>query len=211
MGPTGLQEKEVNLQVAEEVARRLEATGATVVLTRTADYRIALRSRAAVATGLQPLAFVSVHHNADPDGPFERPGSETYYQIADPESRRLAGLLHEELIGSLSMFEADWVGDTDAGAKYRPASDGGDYYGILRRTAGVPAVLAEAAFISNPTEEALLRTPAFRAAEAEAIARAVIRFVATDDPGSGFTEPYPRTVPAGPGGGIEGCVDPPLG
>ena len=28
--------------------------------------------------------------------------------------------------------------------------------------------------------------------------------------GSGFVEPYPRTEPAGPGGGAQGCVDPPL-
>jgi hypothetical protein len=103
------------------------------------------------------------------------------------------------------------VADTDAGAKYRLAKDGGDYYGVLRRTAALPAVLSEAAFLSNPPEEALLRTPAFQAVEAEALTRAVARFVDTDDPGSGFVTPYPRTAPAGPGGGAEGCVDPPLG
>ena len=103
------------------------------------------------------------------------------------------------------------MADRDAGAKPRRRSDGTDYYGILRRTAGVPAVLSEAAFISNPPEEALLATPAFHAEEASAIAEAVVRFVTTDDPGSGFVEPYPRTQPAGPGGGPSGCVDPPLG
>ena len=30
----------------------------------------------------------------------------------------------------------------------------------------------------------------------------------TDDPGSGFVIPYPRTEPAGGGGGTLGCVDP---
>ena len=74
----------------------------------------------------------------------------------------------------------------------------------------MPAVLSEAAFISNAPEEALLVDPAFQAAEAEAFTRAVVRFVTTQDPGSGFVEPYPRTAPAGPGGGAEGCVDPPL-
>ena len=90
-------------------------------------------------------------------------------------------------------------------------SNGGDYYGILNRTAGTPAVLSEAAFITNPPEEALLSDPQFQAVEASAITRAVVRFVTTADPGSGFVEPYPRTVPAGPGGGATGCVDPPLG
>jgi N-acetylmuramoyl-L-alanine amidase len=210
IGPNALTEKEVNLAVAEEAKAILEASGATVVLTRTSDYRIALRTRGRIATQLAPVAFVSVHHNAEPDGPWPGPGSETYYQSADADSKRLAGLAWEELVAALSAFPAAWVADSDAGAKYRLAGDGGDYYGILRRTAGTPAVLSEAAFISSAPEAALLATPAFRSAEAAALARAVIRFVATTDPGSGYVEPYPRTTPAGPGGGVEGCVDPPL-
>ena len=210
VGPAGTQEKAVNLAVALEVERQLEALGANVVLTRAADYRITLASRAAIATNLRPAVFVSIHHNADPDGPRDGPGSETYFQISNPESRRAAGLVYEELVAAFSPYDVAWLADTDAGAKYRPAGDGGDYYGILRRTAGVPAVLSEAAFITNPPEEQLLVDPAFQAAEAGAIARAVVRFVTTQDPGSGFVEPYPRTQPAGPGGGADGCVDPPL-
>jgi N-acetylmuramoyl-L-alanine amidase len=211
IGPGGTREKDVNLAVAKETKRRLEALGATVVLARTGDYRITLRSRAEVVTALQPRIFVSIHHNADPDGPRAGPGAETYFQLGAPESRRAAGLVYEEVVRAFSAYDVAWVGDTDAGAKYRPASDGGDYYGILRRTAGVPAVLSEAAFLSNPPEELLLNDPGFQGAEAEAITRAVVRFVTTADPGSGFVEPYPRTQPAGPGGGGEGCVDPPLG
>jgi hypothetical protein len=103
-----------------------------------------------------------------------------------------------------------WQSDTDAGAKYRLNSRGQDYYGILRRTAGVPAVLTEALFISNPPEAELLARRDVQDAEAAALARAVTRFLVTDDPGSGFVEPYPRVDPAGPGGGGRGCVDPPL-
>jgi N-acetylmuramoyl-L-alanine amidase len=211
VGPTGLVEKDVNLAVAEEAARQLEALGATVVLTRRADHRITLASRAAIATALQPLVFVSVHHNAAPDEERATPGAETYFQIASPESKRAAGLLHEELVRAFTAYDITWVADRDAGAKHRRAGDGGDYYGILRRSAGVPTVLSEAAFISNPPEEALLRDPDFQRAEAAAITRAIVRYVTSDDPGSGFVEPYPRTEPAGPGGGGRGCVDPPLG
>ena len=211
VGPAGTREKDVNLAVAQELQRRLQALGATAVLTRTGDYRVTLASRAAIATALQPELFLSIHHNADPDGPRAGPGSETYFQIASPESKRAAGLVYEELVQAFSAYPVAWVADSDAGAKYRPADDGGDYYGILRRSAGVPAVLSEAAFISNPPEEALLADPAFQAVEAEALARAIVRYVTTSDPGSGFVEPYPRTQPAGPGGGGAGCVDPPLG
>jgi len=211
IGPAGTAEKDVNLAVAQEAKAQLEALGATVVLTRNGDHRITLASRAAIAIALRPEVFVSVHHNAEPDGPSEEPGAETYFQVADPASRRAAGLLYEELHRVLRDHDIAWVADRDAGAKYRRRSDGTDYYGILQRTAGVPAVLSEAAFISNPPEEALLASPAFQSAEAGAITEAVVRFVTTDDPGSGFVEPYPRSQPAGPGGGPGGCVDPPLG
>lgn len=211
IGPAGTPEKAVNLAIARETQRRLELLGATVVLTRGGDYRITLASRAAIATSLKPQLFISIHHNAEPDGPRDGPGSETYFQIASPESKRASGLLYEELMRAFAPYDVAWVADRDAGAKYRPNSSGGDYYGVLKRTAGVPAVLSEAAFISNPPEEALLNDPAFHAAEAEAITRAVVRFVTTPDPGSGFVTPYPRTQPPGSGGGAGGCVDPPLG
>lgn len=210
VGPTGTQEKQVNLAIAQQAKARLEALGATVVLTRTADYRVTLASRAAIATSLRPQVVVSIHHNAEPDGPVATPGAETYYQRADANSKRAAGLLWEELVNAFAPYAIAWMADTDHGAKYRPADDGGDYYGILRRTAGVPTVLSEAAFISNPPEEALLADPAFQEVEADAIARAVVRYVTTDDAGGGFVEPYPRTQPAGPGGGADGCTDPPL-
>ena len=71
--------------------------------------------------------------------------------------------------------------------------------------------MSEAAFITNPPEEALLVDPAFQAVEAGAFTQAIVRYVTTTDPGSGFVEPYPRTSPAGSGGGATGCVDPPLG
>jgi N-acetylmuramoyl-L-alanine amidase len=190
--------------------RRLEALGATVVLTRTSDYRITLASRAAVATSLRPQLFVSIHHNAAPDGPRDGPGTETYFQIASPESKRASGLVYEELVDALDAYDVAWVADRDAGAKYRRRADGGDYYGILHRTAGVPAVLSEAAFISNAAEEALLADPTVQAVEAQALTDAIVRYLSTDDPGSGFVEPYPRTEPAGPGGGAAGCTDPPL-
>lgn len=210
VGANGLTEKEVNLLVASETRDRLEAAGYSVVLTRTGDYRTTLQTRAELATSLGARAFVSIHHNAAPDGPWPGPGSETYYQITSAESRRLAGLVYEEVLAAFTPYDVSWVADTDAGAKYRRNDEGGDYYGILRRSAGVPATLSEAAFITNPPEAALLATPEFRAAEAEALARAVQRFLETDDPGSGFVEPYPRTEPAGPGGGLAGCEDPPL-
>lgn len=210
IGPGGLAEADVNLAVARHAARALEAAGFPAVLTRTADIRITLATRAEIIRALRPRAAVSIHHNADPDGPSARPGTETFYQVASADSKRLAGLVYEEVVRALSPYGVAWVADTDAGAKYRRNERGGDYYGILRRTAGVPVILAELAYVTNPPEAALLARPDVQRTEGEAVARGVIRFLTTDDPGSGFTEPYPRRTPAGPGGGAGGCTDPPL-
>jgi N-acetylmuramoyl-L-alanine amidase len=209
VGPTGLIEKDVNLAVAEDVQGLLEAQGHSVAMTRVSDVYSTLSNRAKIATGLAPEAFISIHHNADPDGPTVGPGDETYFQIASRDSKRLAGLIWEEITAAFAPFGSDWVGDTDHGAKYRQGTNG-DYYGILRLAAGTVTVLSEAAFITNPAEEALLRTPEFRHAEARAIATAVQRYLTTDAPGSGFTDPYPRTTPATGGNGGTECVDPPL-
>ena len=209
IGPAGLEEKAVNLAVAQAAQRALEGSGYPTVLTRTGDYRITLSSRAAIVNALQPRLLVSIHHNADPDGPHGGPGTETYYRLRSRPSRRLAGLLYEDLTSALTSFNAAWVGDTDAGAKVRVGRDGHDYYSVLRN-AKVPAALVEAAFITNASEEQLLARADVQRAEGEAIAQAIIRSFTTSEPGRGFVAAYPRNKNAGPGGGGGGCVDPSL-
>jgi N-acetylmuramoyl-L-alanine amidase len=210
VGHNGLTEKAVNLEVAVRAQRLLEANGVPTVLTRAQDYRMTLGARTRIALALRPRAFVSVHHNGDPDGPHDGPGTETFYQYRNADSRRLAGLLYEEIFAALRQYQIAWVGDADAGAKYRLNSGGGDYYGVLRQSAGVPAVISEGAFITNPPEAELLARSDVQEVEARAVAGAIVRYLRTADPGSGYTEPYPRTTPAGPGGGARGCVDPAL-
>ena len=189
IGPHGLKEKDVNL----DIARRLvaELPGARVILTRTGDYNAGLSFRAAIASDLHATAFVSVHNNADPDGPSTKPGTETYYQVASVSSKRLAGLAYEELFSALDRYHVSWVSDRDAGAKYRTSTSGLDYYGVLRHST-VPAIITESMYISNAPEEALLAQPAVRQTIAVALGRAITRFVTTSDPGSGFVTPLKR-------------------
>jgi N-acetylmuramoyl-L-alanine amidase len=210
VGPAGTEEKTVNLEVASDAKQLLEQSGASVVLTRTGDYNPSLKVRADLALALKPQVFLSVHHNAEPDGPSDVPGNEDYYQIKSDDSKRLAGILWEEITKAFTPYKIAWTADTDHGAKYRLGTSGGDYYGILRDAAGITTVLSEAAFITNPPEEQLLNDPDFRHKEAQAIANAITRFLATPDPGSGYVTPYPRDEVAGGGGGTAGCVDPPL-
>jgi N-acetylmuramoyl-L-alanine amidase len=212
VGPNGLAEKTLNDEVTRIAREALEAAGIDVVQTRYLDHQMTLQTRAEIANALGARAFVSVHHNGGPDGVYDRPGTEMYHQVADPESRRLAGLLQEELFAFFSQFDGiAWHGNIDAGAKPRPRWDGGDYYGILRRSE-VPAVISEGLFLSSSMAEAeLLARPEVQVGNGETIARAIWRFLHTDDPGSGFVEPIPRHL-GSPGGGGPGtpCDDHPL-
>ncbi len=210
VSPGGVGEAGVNLAVARQAQQALEAQGVPTLLTRTADYTVELPARAEIARDVGPRAFVSVHHNAEPDEAWPRPGSETYYQIGSADSKRLAGLVYEEVTRALAQYRAAWVADRDAGAKYRPGRQG-DYYAMLRLPGKVVSVLAELAFISNPPEAELLARPDVQRVEGEALARGIVRWLRTSDPGSGFTQPYPRTdPPPGPGGPGPVCRDPQL-
>lgn len=175
-------------------------------VTHDPDVTAGLAFRTALANALGAHALVSVHNNADPDGPSSKPGTETYYQYRSPASKRLAGLVYEELVRALVNFEASWVADRDAGAKYRLNSIGTDYYALLRGS-DVPTIIVEALFVSNESEEQLLRNPDVTDAIAVAVGAGVTRYFETDDPGSGFVVPYPREP--GPSGRLPAiCNDP---
>jgi len=211
IGANGLPERAVNLAVANHVVSALTAAGIRPLLTRTGDYRLTLTMRANIAHAIGPRAFVSVHHNGASDGPRDGPGTEVFYQHASADSRRLGGLIYEEVVAALKQYPGvAWQADTDAGVKTRLNTSGNDYYAMVRQPAPVTAVLAELLFLSNPPEADLVARPDVQQAEGNAVARGIVRYLTTPDPGSGYTEAYPRTEPAGGGGGLTGCTDPPL-
>jgi N-acetylmuramoyl-L-alanine amidase len=212
VGPNGLAEKTLNDEVTRIAREALEAAGVDVVQTRYFDHQMTLQTRAEIANALGARAFVSVHFNGGPDGVYDRPGTEMYHQVANADSRRLAGLLQEEHVAFFSQFQGiPWHGNIDAGAKPRPRWDGDNYYGILRRSE-VPAVISEGLFLSSSMAEAeLLARPDVQRGAGEAVARSIWRYLHTEDPGSGFVDPIPRHL-GSPGGGGPGtpCDDHPL-
>jgi N-acetylmuramoyl-L-alanine amidase len=213
VGPSGLSEKSVNLDIADRVSVLMEsghnvdwASGAitagssvpafrSVILTRDVDgpndgdFEANLTYRASLATAVAADAFISIHNNTVPRIDTEIPGSEVFYSVAAEGSDRLAGIIYEELLLSFGQFDADWQGGELLGARARlnPETEE-DYYGLLRR-ATVPAVIVEGVYISEPEEEALLATEEFRQAYAEAVYRGVVRFLTTDDPGAEPNQP----------------------
>ena len=215
IGRLGNKESDFNEAVVAHARRALEAAGISAVPTRTDDYRIALAPRAAIVRAVKPKAVVSIHHNASFSHLQNTPGTEIFHQAAGAsaaESRRLAGLLYEEVTATLTRYKlAEWAATPRPGAKPRRNAKGDDFYGILRRTQGTPTALLEVGFISHEAEERLYARPAVQQAVGDAVARGVVRFLTTNDPGRGFVDPPRLADDARSGGGTENCQDPPLG
>lgn len=210
VGSNDLTEKELNLDVAKRTARALESRGISVVLTRTADYQIPLAVRSEIANRLEAEALISIHHNAPNANVSETPGTEVFIQADSEASRRLGGLIQEEVVSALQAFDVVWTAADDAGALLVLNADGEESYGMIRRPE-MPAVLAELAYISNPEEAALFETDEYRDAVSSALATAIERWLTTSDPGSGFVARPRIFTPDGSTGGTIGCVDPDLG
>jgi len=158
VGPTGLMEKEVVLDVSLRVADRLRQAGATVILTRDDDSIVSLPQRVNIAAAANAHIFVSVHTNAHTNTAVG--GTETYFfqnSATAPASRLLAEYLQRELVQALGL--------RDIGVKH------GNFH-VIRETT-MPSVLLELAFISNAQEEALMRTDDFRQNSADAIFRGI--------------------------------------
>src|ERR1039457_5330595 len=104
IGPNGLMEKDLVLDVALRLGRLLETRlGADVIYTRDDDTFIPLETRTAVANEHQADLFISVHANSSPD-PSAR-GIETYYLnfTSNPDALEVAA--RENAVSEKSIFE----------------------------------------------------------------------------------------------------------
>jgi N-acetylmuramoyl-L-alanine amidase len=230
VGPSGLTEAEANIDVS---ARRAELLGsprdidqttgavipgsqveaaAAVILTRSpdgpedGDYELGLTYRATVGNSVDATAVISIHHNTEPTTELDHPGSTAFVSAFDPDSARLGGLIVEELRSGLGRFEADWVGGRGNGLIARVGSDGDDYYTLLAVTE-VTSVIVEGAYISNPSEEALIMTGEFRQAYADSVYRALVRFL--DGEASPLPAPEPELFDVeAPPRSMDDCVVP---
>ncbi len=209
VGPNGLYEKRLNLIVALKLKDILEARGYSALVTRTTDVRLPLRFRAEIANALAPQVFVSVHHNGGAVRRSSDPGTETFYQHDSSESRRLAGILYEELNGAMGRYNASFVDTIRQGTNTRLNDDGDDLYGIHRYTPDVVSVITEALYLSNRSEAELLAQSSVQDAEAVALADGIIRFITTNDAGSRFNGAFTDAGSSGTGG-TDNCTDPRL-
>lgn len=99
-------EKDINLNIALEVLRRLRAyPDITVVMTRQSDVYLTLDERAQIANDREADLFVSIHTNSSEGNKIAR-GTETYF-VGDAVCR-VAGQVAEKENSSAHKFEQDY-------------------------------------------------------------------------------------------------------
>jgi N-acetylmuramoyl-L-alanine amidase len=175
----GLREKDLTLDTALRLERKLRARGFPVVMTRRDDRFLELAERGDIANRIPRALFISVHFNDNITAAGE--GVETYYaseKVSPPqEGWSFAGLFFREKpeappadngLAFATAVQGSVVGAlkvTDRGVKV-------GRYAVIRQTR-CPAVLVEGGFINNPKQAKLISRPAYRDKLAEAIAQGV--------------------------------------
>jgi N-acetylmuramoyl-L-alanine amidase len=206
IGPSGLKEKEVTLDLARRLEQRLEQMDSTleVVLTREEDRAVALDDRTAVANHERAELFLSIHLNAARAG--KARGAETYFLASEASDAAAQALAAKENVSTgassatvedgserdlqlvlWDLAQNEHLAESSALAELVQAQlnalggtrDRGVRQAPFRVLMGatMPAVLVEVGFISNHEEEAQLQTAAYRAQVVEAIAVAVQSFL----------------------------------
>lgn len=209
VGPNGLVERDLNLELSFATQDQLESRGITVALTRTADYATILATRAAFADALGVDALVSIHHNAPNAFASDVPGTEIFVQSDSPDSRRLGEVLYATVFDALATFDGvAWTTAGDAGVLRVLSSEGNDAYGMIRRPS-TPTALIELGYISNASEAELFSTAEYIELAAAALADGIEAYLDSDDPGRGWVE-EPRVFDPNRAPGQDVCDDPPL-
>ncbi len=153
----GINEKDINLDVAKKVQALLLAKGFTVYMSRPTDDFVSLQDRTNFSADKSPDIFVSIHVNSSVKP--EISGLETHYY--HQESLELAQTVHSSLVS--------YVHSKDRGLFKSK------FY-VINHTS-VPAILVEIGFISNAEERAELVSEKRKQDTAKAISEGILKYL----------------------------------
>jgi len=201
IGPHGLEEKDLVLEVSRRLGKLLETRlGAEVVYTRKDDTFIPLETRTAVANQARADLFVSIHANSSHDAAAR--GVETYYLnfTSSPEALEVAA--RENAVSEKSIYELQdlvkkialkekieesrefaWDVQQSLHSGLAVKSPAIRNRGVKKAPfivligANMPSILAEISFVSNPTDEHRLATGEYRQRIAESLYRGIAKYV----------------------------------
>jgi N-acetylmuramoyl-L-alanine amidase len=203
MSPSGIKEKDVNLQIAFLLRDRImEELGVDVVMTRTEDMLVPLDERVEAANIAGAQLFISIHCNG-----WFAPSAEGFevFFLAPARTEEEAQLARDE--NSSITYEERNPGDEESGdidfilwdmVQNEYLSESSDLAEMIQREMSkslgiknrgvkqtglrvlkglkMPGVLIETAFLSNPKEEKLLLNAEFRERLVEAAIDAIRKF-----------------------------------
>jgi N-acetylmuramoyl-L-alanine amidase len=202
VGPTGLMEKDLCLDVALRLGRIIQQKlpAADIVYTRSDDTFIPLEERTRIANDAKADLFISIHANSSPDHGAR--GVETYYlnlqgsadsmEVAARENAAAQQNVHdlEDLVKKIARTEK--IGESrelaadiqDSLSKRiqktaKPVKNRGVRKApfVVLIGADMPSILTEISFLSNPADEQLLKKPDHRQHVAEGLYAGVIEYL----------------------------------
>jgi len=226
---SGLQEKDLTLAIARELARQVEAVpGYRAVLTRSGDYFVSLAERVRIAQKAQGDIFVSIHCNTNRR--LATDGMEVYFlslqgatdreaqELADAENAAdLVGLAPDEagddsVLSILMDLRMTRVLDQSsrlaeeilAAARRSPVVAARKVkqarFQVLRSLA-MPSALVEVAFLSNERDRRLLATAAGRRQLAELVREGLLSYRGLGETQLAGAAAAPAERPAPPASG----------
>ena len=201
IGPNGLQEKDLVLEVGRRLGKMLETRlGAEVVYTRKNDTFIPLETRTAIANQQRADLFISIHANSSHDSAAR--GVETYYLnfTSSPDALEVAA--RENAVSEKSIYELqDLVKKIALKEKIEESREfAADvqqslHSGLSAKNPGIrnrgvkkapfivliganmPSILAEISFVSNPADEHRLETSEYRQRIADSLYHGIAKYV----------------------------------
>ncbi len=202
IGPTGLMEKDLCLDVALRLGKIIQQRlpGAEVVYTRSDDTFIPLEERTRVANESRADLFISIHANSSHDHAAR--GIETYYlnlkgspdamEVAARENATAQESVHdlEEIVKKITRSEKidesrEFAADIQESLAKRiqklnkTVKDRGVRKApfVVLVGADMPSILTEISFLSNPADERLLKNPEHRQRVAEGLYQGMANYL----------------------------------
>jgi len=202
IGPTGLMEKDLCLDVALRLGKIIQQRlpGAEVVFTRADDTFIPLEERTNIANDVKADLFLSIHANSSRDHAAR--GIETYYlnlrgsaeamEVAARENASSQEGVHElqDLVKRIARTEKideskEFAEDIQDSLAKRIEKSGRSIRNrgvrkapfVVLIGADMPSILTEISFLSNPADEKLLKQPEQRQKMAEGLYQGVASYL----------------------------------
>lgn len=161
IGPSGEREEWINLRVGLNLKNLLVKEGASVVMTRTSDVSVELKERALLAIENNADIFISIHHNATADSTVNFPIIYFHGNASENKaSVKLGKLLAKNIIKQL--FKSQTPVSLVSDHVIFPGSG----TAVLRHSYGIPGIIGEASFFTNPDEEKRLKDETYNKKEA---------------------------------------------